>query len=230
MRSENIIFINHGVVDFGHKKTFRRAFYEFALKRSLKRGNKVFFVDKDFSDEIGGEYFQNKTDFSDLFYRLRKGDKQVSVGFVGHGYQKNLEVLNSTLKSNEDVLFYHLSKSKSKFLYKNKNYHHMNSDRRADFFNEIDILLVPSRYESYCLVAREAFYCGILVIHSGSGGLKYFNKGVDLSMTDLSWSFNISEIINENSYPARYEIEEFFKEEALMRDKTLNRIFKYVSC
>jgi D-inositol-3-phosphate glycosyltransferase len=45
--------------------------------------------------------------------------------------------------------------------------------RLADFYSAADVVLVPSRSESFGLVALEAQACGTPVVAAGVGGLRY---------------------------------------------------------
>lgn len=228
---ENAVFVNHGIKDFSHNQSIYRNILLLMYKISLKRGNKIFFVNYEQHQYLlNSDYLPNRIDYSGLKYKDRYigGEFRLhSVGFVGrNNQQKNLLVLEPIIKRHADINFFHLSAESIPLFKKYKNYEHVTSEERAWFFENIDLLLMPSKCESFGMVAYEALYSGILVLHSGEDGLKHFNNGKNLhgSSIDIWKSVDLHTIDYRSLDLYSNDVSEL----GLYRNKSIEKITNYI--
>ena len=198
----NVIFINHGVYDFANKKSLFRLINIAVLYWSSKiMGNRVYFVNKDQAKIAGSNFvLPNRINTIGLSKKFRTIDDAFPlrhIGFVGRNdMQKNLGVLQQLIVNSPNFQFHHLGPKPILEFCNLSNYQHMPSEKRSKFFATIDLLLMPSRYESFGLVAYEANYCNIPVIHSGQDGLKDVKFGYNLRSAngDVWTCLNLAEL------------------------------------
>lgn len=200
-RCKNVIFVNHGIKNFVFPESRSRKIMIWCLKRSVALGNTLYLVNKAQQCVVpNSRLLPNRIDTSGLVSRKleeRTIETFDNVGFVGRDdEQKNLAVLEGLIKKHKTKVFLHLAPSGIPAFSKAANYRHVPSHCRSDFFASIDLLLVPSKWESYGLVAREAQYCNIPVIHSGADGLSEFRFGINLESSEASvWgALNLDDI------------------------------------
>ncbi|RDB36919.1 MAG: glycosyltransferase family 1 protein [Spirobacillus cienkowskii] len=228
---ENAVFVNHGIKDFSQPQSIYRNILLIMYKISLKRGNKIFFVNYEQHQLLqGSDYLPNKVDYCGLKYKDRCIGGEFclhSVGFVGrNNQQKNLLVLEPIIKRHSDIEFFHLSVEPISLFEKYKNYVHVKSEERSWFFENIDLLLMPSKYESFGMVAYEALYSGILVLHSGEDGLRHFNNGKNLhgSSIDIWKSVDLHSIDYRSLDLYSNDVSEL----GLYRNKSIEKITNYI--
>lgn len=230
-RIENAVFVNHGIKDFSHTQSIYRNILLLMYKISLKRGNKIFFVNYEQHQCLKkSDYLPNKIDYCGLKYKERcigKESRLQSAGFVGrNNQQKNLLVLEPIIKNHAEINFFHLSSDPIPLFEKYKNYIHVKSQERSWFFENIDLLLMPSKSESFGMVAYEALYSGILVLHSGEDGLKHFNNGKNLhgSSIDIWRSVDLHTLDYRSIDLYSNDVSEL----GLYRNKSIEKITSYI--
>jgi glycosyltransferase involved in cell wall biosynthesis len=189
------IFVNHGIYMFPHKRNFIRFMYIFALKLAILRGNYIGSVNPRQCRAFGGKFhFQNEAE--NVCNVMQKGvsnlEKTVCGISGGYNGQKNLKVLLRAIRDTPHIKFIHLGRSKIKQFEQFENYFYAGNDPKK-FYPEIDLLAIPSRYESFCLIAYEASAYGIPVVSSGLDALSelpFPNHVVANNETDWFEFFN----------------------------------------
>ncbi len=187
----NTIFVNHGIPYFSNKYSIYKCLYIILLRLGRLRGNRIGSVNSSQCKTFSGSFvFNNEINREGLPQLIENKRRLQIFGFVGGASgQKNNLVLMTVIERNEHVLFYHLSQSPIKQFQKFSNYVWLDAAERTAFFNKIDCILIPSLYESYCLVAYEAAYCGILVLHSGADALSSLPFGKTIvENCPIQWS------------------------------------------
>lgn len=184
--NRNAIFVNHGIYNFAQRSSLLRLLNILVLLWSyhVKR-NSVFLVSASQAKLLRiKNVIPNRINVDGLKKsRIIVGSshKIKVAGFVGRcDFQKNLLVLKNVVKSHSNIKFLHLGPDKIGEFGEFKNYAHLPSNCREYFFNHIDLLLMPSRYESFGLVAYEAAFCGVPIVHSGQDGLSELDFGLNL--------------------------------------------------
>ena len=196
---KNIAYINHGLIYYPQKLNLLRAIYILVLRISVRAGAKVFFVNRRHANTCRSNLvFYNQPEYESLKPLKLKSNSSISfpskVGFVGplHG-QKNNKILIKAIQQLTHMQFFHLSSAPAKEFKHCTNYNHFRSSERLQFFGTIHLLAIPSKYESFCLVAYEAQYLNLQVLHSGLDALMDLPFGIRvLANTENGWLHSIS--------------------------------------
>lgn len=119
----------------------------------------IFNIKKIERDKIVGfvgnlEFIKRAEFLPDIFEQIYKKDKDVEFIVIGDGTLKN-KIQNECLSKNIPVDF--TGK--------------LDSDKVAEYMNKFNVLILPSRYESWGSVILEANACGAYVIASKAGGI-----------------------------------------------------------
>jgi hypothetical protein len=198
-----VVFVHHGIYRYPDRFNVIRVTLVF-LERLGNMLNDIYYVNSDQMYSCHSvHYFSNQPDVRGLKFNSRNINHLSTIGFVGSlGGQKNCRVLKEALRKFPENKFIHLHYKSERYFFNSPNYQHLEANERNKFFNSIDVLLVPSVYESYCLVAHEAIFCGIHVIHSGVDALSkfpYYATVVDKNKP-MEWVIAIQGVMNGNLY------------------------------
>jgi hypothetical protein len=170
-----VIFVNHGIYKFSVRNNFFR-YISIYMERLGNIINDIFYVNRQHMLACKSNlFFQNSANLDNLSFKSRTIDINSNIGFVGPlSGQKNCAVLREAVRYFSNSKFFHMAQQPAEDFFRSDNYVYLSSEKRVEFFRSIDVLLIPSIYESYCLVAYEAAFCGIYVVHSGVDGLADF--------------------------------------------------------
>lgn len=202
------VFINHGLYAFPEKLNALRNLYIFLAKIAAKRNN-VFFVNSSHARAASSPLvFRNVPNTSGLIQRNFPTKSVQTIGLVGPGSgQKNTKILRKCIRDLKSVQFMHMARVQEKSFKGLPNYNWVGSNERGRFFRSVDLILIPSRYESFCLLAYEANYCNIPVLHSGVDGLSDLPFGhiVSPNCPD-AWTVSVTQAIAGHLPRARPEL------------------------
>lgn len=148
------------------------------LKTYLEKAQRVYCV-----SDIFAELYRDRTGLKNIesapngiekftvVNKLPSPSGKVRVGMLGgQTYHKGYDLFLDAIKSNEykNLEFYVIGEGKAD--------EGINFLPRVDYKNmphlyaSLDVVVIPSRWpESYCLIAKEALYCGLWVIASNLG-------------------------------------------------------------
>jgi len=220
------VFINHGIYRFPDKFSLFRNIVVL-LEQIGNIVNDIFYVD---AYQMGAcnskNFFQNRADVEHLSFQSRLISSESTFGFVGSLYgQKNCGVLKEAINKFSSNKFLHLNLRSESRYFSSPNYEYLKATERERFFNEIDVLLIPSIYESYCLIAYEAAFSGVYVIHSGIDGLSSFPypSSVVSQNTADSWIYSITEVLEKNFYT-----EKIYSDDICAMDRNVENVIKFI--
>lgn len=196
-----VVFVNHGIYKFSVRNNIFR-YISICMERLGGLINDIYYVNRQHMLACKSNlFFQNSANLDDLSFKSRTININSNIGFVGPlSGQKNCAVLRDAVRFFSNSKFFHLSQQPADAFFRSDNYVYLSSEKRGEFFRSIDVLLIPSIYESYCLIAYEAAYCGVYVVHSGVDGLADFpyQSFIVKNNSPMAWIDGIGMILKQN--------------------------------
>jgi len=196
-----VVFVNHGIYKFSVRSNVFR-FISINIERLGNIINDIFYVNRQHMLACKSNlFFQNSANLEGLSFKSRTININSNIGFVGSlSGQKNCAVLREAVRYFSNSKFFHLSQQSADAYFGSDNYVYLSSEKREEFFRSIDVLLIPSIYESYCLIAYEAAYCGVYVVHSGVDGLADFpyQSFIVKNNSPMAWIDAINTVLTRN--------------------------------
>lgn len=204
-----LTYVSHGLVIGSNK--ISKLFWKILFKSIIPRKNFIFVNDKQ-ANYCGVEkVYQNYPNLemlNDMGRAKASWDQEkIICGLVGSfsGQKNNKFILNLLLKYHKEIEIRYLNPDKKalEFLsYNNiiKSSIHENHDT-ISFFSKINVLFVPSRWESFSLISYEFWYYGGLVVHSGVDGLENFMGGLNINGLDQNeWDTALRNLIQKRKF------------------------------
>lgn len=194
------------------------------LLEVLKNADKNIFVSKGLMDEVRNIGYEGKNMFTttngidtNIFYldtALKIQSIKKTIGFVGNlermkGADMLPDIFKCVQKRYKDVAFivigdgtlYDSINSRCKQLNLQVNFTgRINQKKIAEYMNQMDILILPSKKEAFGCVILEANACGAYCIGSNVGGIKEAigDRGEVVNFCEDGYDEKFGEVILEN--------------------------------